>query len=159
MKNTKLPMIALGLLAVSALGGTAYQVSAQSGTKQNSTTVAQKSEATHTEISDDSGKGVETVDTVSPAVLSQIKVTKSQARQIALASNPATTITSIVVGDENGTAMYEITLSNKTEVKVDAVTGAIVKSDNTDEKDGDQTDQKDSHGNDLETNDGPDQNE
>ncbi len=158
-----MPMLALGLLAVSALGGTAYQVSAQSISNQNSPAIVQKVASVDVEQSDVNENDSETNDgndTVSPGVLAQVKISESQARQIALTANPATTIKTIVVGDEDGKAIYEIDLSNNTEVKVDAVNGSILKADNeSDENDGNTVDQKDAKGNDLETNDGADQND
>jgi uncharacterized membrane protein YkoI len=151
MKNIKMPMLALGFLAISALGGTAYQVSAQSNNNQNSAPVIQKT--VEAEANDDN-------DAVSPSVLAQVKISESQARQIALTANPTTTIKTIVVGDEDGKAIYEIDLSNNTEVKIDAVNGSILKADNeSDEQDDNSIDQKDAHGNDVETNDGADQND
>ena len=152
-----MPMLALGLLAVSALGGTAYQVSAQSN-NQNPVSVVQKVGPSNTQ-GEANENGTETNDdneVVSPSVLAQVKVTESQARQIALVANPATTVKTIIVSDEDGKAVYEIKLSNNVEITIDAATGSILKEDN---EDGETVDQKDSHGNDVETNDGLDQND
>jgi uncharacterized membrane protein YkoI len=162
MKNKNMPMLALGLLAVSALGGTAYQVSAQSISNQNTPTVVQKVaniDAEQNSATENNSETNDSKDVVSPSVLAQVKITESQARQIALTANPATTINTIVIGDENGKAIYEVKLSNNIEVTVDAVTGTVVKSENDDEQSDNQVDQKDSHGDDVETNDGADQND
>lgn len=152
-----MPMLALGLLAVSALGGTAYQVSAQSN-NQNPVPMVQKV-ATLDQQKEAGENGAEANDdneVVSPSILAQIKVTESQARQLALNANPSTTVKTITVGDENGKAIYEIMLSNNMEVTIDAVTGSILK---TDQEDNDTIDQKDANGNDVETNDGTDEND
>jgi uncharacterized membrane protein YkoI len=97
-------------------------------------------------------------DVVSASVLAQVKISESQARQIVLSANQNTTIKTIVVGDEDGKAIYEVELSNNTEVKIDAVNGSILKADK-EEMDGEDNhvDQKDSKGNDVETNDGNEQ--
>ena len=155
MKNTNMPMLALGLLAVSALGGTAYQVFAQSNNK-NPVSVVQKigSSSTQGEVDENGTETNDDNEVVSPSILAQVKITELQARQIALAANPATTIKTIIVSDEDGKAVYEIKLSSNTEVTIDAVTGSILKEDN---EDGDTIDQKDAHGNDVEKNDTPDQ--
>ena len=157
MKNTNMPMLALGLLAVSALGGTAYQVSAQSN-NQNPVSVVQKVWPSNTqgEANENETETNDDNEIVSPSVLAQVKVTESQARQIALVANPATTIKSITVSNEDGKVVYEIKLSNNIEVTIDAVTGSILKEDN---EDGETIDQKDAHGNDVETNDGLDKND
>lgn len=150
-----MPMLALGLLAVSALGGTAYQVSAQSNNKNLAPTVQTiGSSSTQGEANENGTETNDDNEAVSPSVLAQVKLTELQARQIALAANPATTIKTIIVSDEDGKAVYEIKLSNNIEVTIDAVTGSIVKEDN---EDGETIDQKDANGNDVETNDGPDQ--
>lgn len=150
-----MPMLALGLLAVSALGGTAYQVSAQSNNK-NPVAVVQTvgSSSTQGEANENGTETNDDNEVVSPSVLAQVKLTELQARQIALTANPSTTINKIVIGDEDGKAVYEIKLSNNIEVTIDAITGSIVKEDN---EDGETIDQKDANGNDVETNDGPDQ--
>ncbi len=150
-----MPMLALGLLAVSALGGTVYQVSAQSNNK-NPVSVVQKigSSSTQGEVDENGTETNDDNEVVSPSILAQVKITELQARQIALAANPATTIKTIIVSDEDGKAVYEIKLSSNTEVTIDAVTGSILKEDN---EDGDTIDQKDAHGNDVEKNDSPDQ--
>lgn len=154
-----MPMLALGLLAVSALGGTAYQVSAQSTSNQNTPAVIQKVASIDTEQNDTAESSSETNDSkdiVSPSVLAQVKITETQARQIAINANPSTTVKTIDVDDEDGKAVYEIKLNNNIEVTVDAVTGSIVKAD---EEDADTVDQKDANRNDVETNDGANEND
>jgi uncharacterized membrane protein YkoI len=159
MKNKKLPMFVLGALLLGAGGSIAVQTFAQTATPvqpsavvSNQTVDQKDAQGNDMETNDDNN------DVVSASVLAQVKISESQARQIVLSANQNTTIKTIVVGDEDGKAIYEVELSNNTEVKIDAVNGSILKADK-EEMDGEDNhvDQKDSKGNDVETNDGNEQ--
>ncbi len=63
------------------------------------------------------------------ALASQAQITQHQAEQAALAANPGTTAVHSSLGDEDGTVVYDIELSNGSDVKVNARTGAIVATD------------------------------
>lgn len=61
---------------------------------------------------------------------SQVKITEAQAITTVEAANPNATVTCDELGNENGTAAYQLTVTaadgTKSEVKVDANTGAIL---------------------------------
>lgn len=155
MKNKKLPMFVLGALLLGAGGSIAVQTFAQTPTAQPTAVVSNQTDQT-IDQKDAQGNDMETNDdndVVSVSVLAQVKITEAQARQIVLNTNPNTTIKTIVVGDEDGKAIYEVELSNNTEVKIDAVNGSVLKADKEDNN----VDQKDAQGNDVETNDGQEQ--
>ncbi len=63
------------------------------------------------------------------ALVGKATVTVNQAKATALAANPNTTVVKAELGDENGTIVYSVELSNGTDVKVDANSGAIVTTD------------------------------
>ena len=63
------------------------------------------------------------------ALASQAKITQQQAEQTALAANTGTTVIHSSLGDENGTVVYDVELSNGSDVKVDAQSGAIIGTD------------------------------
>lgn len=63
------------------------------------------------------------------ALASQAKITQQQAEQTALAANSGATVTHSSLGDENGTVVYDVELSNGSDVKVNAQTGAIISTD------------------------------
>ncbi len=161
MKKTKLPMFALGALLLGAGGSIAVQTFAQTPELvQRSAVVSNQT----IDQKDDQGNDVESnndqEDVVPASILAQVKITETQARQIALSANPGTTIKTIVIGDEDGKAIYEVELSNNTEVKIDAVNGATLKADKEDmDVENDHTDKKDARGNDVEENDSPDAND
>ena len=73
----------------------------------------------------------ETVDTGSEAadaaaLAGLAKITVEQAQAAALAANPGTTVVKAELGDENGSLVYSVELSNGSDVKVDAGNGAIL---------------------------------
>jgi uncharacterized membrane protein YkoI len=141
MKNKQLPLLAVGLMVLGAIGGTVYQVSAQSSSSQNTAPIVQNAES-----------NTETEDVVSADLLSQVKITETQARQITLAANPNVGIKTVQIGDENGKVIYEIELSDNREIKIDAVNGSILKADVEDDEEGIDTDdiQDEQEGNDSE---------
>lgn len=63
------------------------------------------------------------------ALASQASITQQQAEQVALAANPGATVVNSSLGDENGTVVYDVELSNGSDVKVNAQTGAIIGTD------------------------------
>ena len=150
MKNKKIPLLAIGMLAIGAIGSIAYQSFAQTPTttpaesqiivsKTNSNQENQNIDQKDAQVNDteeNDGKDVVSVD-----VLAQVKISEADAIKIALDTNPNTTIKNIVVGDENGKAIYEVKLSNKSEVKIDAVNGTIIKTDQGDNDSNTQSEQ------------------
>lgn len=68
----------------------------------------------------------ETDDAVSASIQAQAKLTPDQAKQAAVNAHPGTTATQVSLDDENGTAVYSVTLSNGDEVKVDAASGTVL---------------------------------
>jgi uncharacterized membrane protein YkoI len=63
------------------------------------------------------------------ALASKATVTVEQAKATALAANPGTTAVKAELGDEDGTIVYSVELSNGADVKVDARSGKIVRTD------------------------------
>ena len=63
------------------------------------------------------------------AMVSQAKITADQANAAALAANPGTTVVKTDLGDENGSLVYGVELSNGSEVKVDAGNAKILATD------------------------------
>lgn len=63
------------------------------------------------------------------ALAGKATVTADQARTTALAANPGTTVVKAELGDENGTIVYSVELSNGADVKVDANSGKITATD------------------------------
>ena len=70
---------------------------------------------------------------------SQVKITETQATAAVVAANPNATVTCNELGDENGTAVYQFTVTtadgSKSEVKVDANTGTILSTSSEEESD------------------------
>lgn len=62
-------------------------------------------------------------------LLGQAKISVEQAKAVALAANPGTTVVKADLGDENGALVYSVELSNGSDVKVDAGNGAILHTD------------------------------
>ena len=60
------------------------------------------------------------------------KITVEQAQAAALAANPGATVVKAELGDENGSLVYSVELSNGSDVKVDADNGAILATDTAD---------------------------
>lgn len=97
----------------------------QTGTQNE---VADAAEAPGAETAD----GAETPDNEAAdaaALSSKATITADQASATALAANPGTTVVKAELGDENGTIVYSVELSNGADVKVDANSGAIVTTD------------------------------
>lgn len=159
MKNKKLPMFVLGALLLGAGGSIAVQTFAQTPPVQPSTVISSQSDQT-VDQKDAQGNDLETNDGQESKVTLPVKVSEDQAKQIALTTNAGTKVLSVELEQHRGNAVYEISLDNNVEVKIDANTGVILKSHI--EKDSDQDghmDQKDAQGNDVEENNGPDAND
>ncbi len=92
---------------------------------QTSTPDKEVADAPDTGISDE-GKAETQDDTIALPVwsLSEATVTK-----IALTANPGTTVTGFETEDEDGVALYNVSLSNGTDVKIDPVKGTILKTE------------------------------
>ncbi len=92
---------------------------------QTSTPNTEVADAPDTSVSDE-GKTETQDDTIAlPAgSLSEATVTK-----IALTANPGTTVTGFETEDEDAVAVYNISLSNGTDVKIDPVKGTILKTE------------------------------
>jgi uncharacterized membrane protein YkoI len=79
----------------------------------------------------DAGKGdTEGTTDVVTATLGTPAITADQAQAAALAANPGTTAVKTELDDENGKLIYSVELNNGLDVKVDAMTGAILSSEN-----------------------------
>jgi hypothetical protein len=63
------------------------------------------------------------------ALASQAKITADQANAAALAANSGATVVKTDLGDENGSLVYSVELSNGSEVKVDAGNAKILATD------------------------------
>ena len=63
------------------------------------------------------------------ALASQAKITADQANAAAVAANPGATVEKTDLGDENGSLIYSVELSNGSEVKVDAGNAKILPTD------------------------------
>jgi uncharacterized membrane protein YkoI len=161
MKNKKLPMFVLGALLLGAGGSIAVQTFAQTPAPVQPTAVVSNQADQTIDQKDAQGNDVEKNDAnetqESSKVTTPVTVTEAQATQIALTANPGTTVTKTDLEQHHGNAVYEITLSNQVEVKIDANKGTVLPShkEGLDEKDG-KPDAKDANGNDTEENDGSD---
>jgi uncharacterized membrane protein YkoI len=160
MKNKKLPMFVLGALLLGAGGSIAVQTFAQTATPVQPTTVVSNQTDQTIDQKDAQGNDVETNDDQESKVTTAVKISEDQAKQIALTAHSGTKVLSVELEQHRGNAVYEISLDNKVEVKIDATSGAILKShlEGADDQDN-RVDQKDANGNDIETNDGPDAND
>ncbi len=65
-------------------------------------------------------------------VLVQAQITRQQAQQTALDANSGTAVAETALEQKNGGAVYEVELSNGSDVKVDAKTSAIIGTDKAD---------------------------
>jgi hypothetical protein len=160
MKNKKLPMFVLGALLLGAGGSIAVQTFAQTPVPVQPSVVASSQTDQNIDQKDAQGNDVETNDDQYSKVTTPVKVSEDQAKQIALTANAGTKVVSVELEQHRGNAVYEISLDNKVEVKIDANTGTVLKShiEGAESKDN-HVDEKDANGNDIETNDGPDAND
>lgn len=141
-------MFALAALVLGAGASIAVQSFAQTPAPQVIGTTTDQS----IDLKDQNGNDVETNDDTSSKVTLPVSVTEDQARQRALAANPGTTVTESTLEQHGAIAAYEVSLSNGSELKIDATTGAVMSSHQ------DKADDQNEHGeNGTETNDGPEQ--
>lgn len=144
MKNLKLvSYLTLGLL----LGGgsiAAAQVFAQGNTVATPQTASLAPSNSTVNVSDKNKNDIETKDdNQDPTVLaSQAKINEAEARQIAQ-KNAGGVISSIKLGDENGTVVYEVRIGQK-DLVINASNGKVLKSESADQKDGDQVEMSES---------------
>ncbi len=92
----------------------------------NSSVTADNTETVQTaEVNDSANEGSEDA-----LLASQVKISEAQAITTVEAANPNAAVTCDELGNENGTAAYQLTVTaadgTKSEVKVDANTGAIL---------------------------------
>ncbi len=141
MDKKTLAMLTIGLL----LGGGAigaYQVMAQNSNvmAQTSNTVSTAPPANQQEVQNPSYQGSITVDEAttegqseqaeSQALAGLATITADQAKQAA-ETQVGGTASSVKLGDENGSLVYEVTIGNQ-EVKVDAGNGQILQVEQSD---------------------------
>ena len=82
-------------------------------------------DAPNTDISDE-GKTETQDDTIA---LPAGSISQAAATKVALTANAGTTVTGFETEDENGIAIYNVSLSNGTDVKIDPVKGTILKTE------------------------------
>ena len=127
--------VVAGPVATFAQGHTAAPVTQSSATSSDTADATQDPAYTGSiSIADsapDTGLQPSEVDE-SAALQSQATITVDQARQAALAANPGTTVTKAELGNENGSLVYDVELSNGMDVKVDAGNGQILATDTAD---------------------------
>ncbi|MFB0920565.1 MAG: PepSY domain-containing protein [Oscillospiraceae bacterium] len=118
--------LAMVVAVTSAFALPAMAANSNSSAVGNSTNTVQATNQTEDkEVNDAANETSE--DTL---LASQVKITEAQAIATVEAANPNTTVTCDELGNENGTAAYQLTATaadgSKSEVKVDANTGAIL---------------------------------
>lgn len=107
----------------------------------NSTLAADSTNTVQSAVQTDGNEVNDTANEASEDALlaSQVKITEAQAVATVEAANPNTTVTCDELGNENGTAVYQLTVAatdgSKSEVKVDANTGAILSTSAEEEND------------------------
>lgn len=116
-------VMALGLVSTFALP--AFAANSNPSTADNEITANQTEENDANDSSEDA------------LLASQVTVTEAQAIATVEVANPGTTVTCDELGNENGTAAYELSIINpdgsKTKALVDANTGAILSSSDTED--------------------------
>lgn len=141
-KRTIAGLMTAAAIAVAVIGTTAYAETPPPSSKPSTPPSAPASgtpASPDTEQEDPSGSG-----TVEPpkgsgidneaadaaALTALAKVSETDAKNAALAKFPGATVTTATLGDENGTVVWEIQLTDASkvahDVKVDAGTGAIL---------------------------------
>jgi len=104
-------------------------VDEQVGNQDNTDTgagVQDESQAPGGQEGDKESSGSETDQ---PVPQGQAKITPEQANQAALAANPGGTILKTDLDDENGALVYTVEFTGGLEVKVDAMTGTVLKTE------------------------------
>lgn len=118
-------------LTVSATDGSKSEIKVDANTGAILSTSAEEGNGQNSDTEESSSKD-ETEDAV---LKSQVKLTEVQAIAIVEAANPGAFVTCDELGNENGTAAYELKITasdgSKSEAMVDANTGAILPPSNT----------------------------
>lgn len=146
-KNLKTVLLALATTAAVAIPlagyafaqttpATAKQAQAQNQQDNDTETADDESPAYKGSIQLPQGKeGAEVPDAQEQAQVQALaRITAEQAKQAALAAVPGT-VTSVKLGDENGSLVYEVIIGN-TEVKVDAGNGKVLHQEAADNEQG-----------------------
>lgn len=152
MRTWNRSLVQIGALTLAlTLGGAAFGTSAAGATAYTPRTVATQSQPhphrleqdTDAEGSDSqAGADAETPDAADAAdaetpdsdLASKATITAEQAQAAALAVNPGVTVVNTQLEDEDGTVVYNVSLSNGTDVKINAQTGALVKTEPSDDR-------------------------
>ena len=116
-------LLGLGILAGSVVG--ADQASAQTVPATATATVTQAQPAPATTPATAPAPGSSTVP-VAPAPAQAPAISQAGAEKAALAASPGNTIDHTRLGNENGTAFWDVDFTNGGGVKIDAQTGAVI---------------------------------
>lgn len=125
----------------------------------NSTQAADSTNTVQSAVQTDGNEVNDTANEASEDSLlaSQVKITEAQAVAAVEAANPNTTVMCDELGNENGAAVYQLTVTatdgSQTEVKVDANTGAILSTSNSEENDATDPNEDSGQNSDAEEND------
>ncbi|GEM_PF-6104496 len=149
MSKATLALFAAGMLGVGSVASVGIQAFAQSSPTSTApatiTTQAQDTAENATDGQDEN------------AVLPAGGISEAQARTAITTQYPSVTIQRIELEDNNGTIVYGAKLSDKTEVTVDAKTGAVAQEaadqENVEHQDSGKPDTGTPEANDVETND------
>lgn len=127
-----------GLAVAGSIGLTSFAATGNSTAPQISSSQTPKAQVVNTQMSihdkevadapdtgiSDEGKAETQDDTIA---LPAGSITEAMATKIALTANAGTTVTGFETEDEDGVALYNVSLSNGTDVKIDPVKGTILK--------------------------------
>lgn len=132
--------LAMVVAVSSAFALPAMAANSNSPTADNTSTVQATNQTDDNEVNDAANEASEDA-----LLASQVKITEVQAIATVEAANPNATVTCDELGNENGTAAYQLTVTatdgSKTEVKIDANTGTILSTSDK-EEDNDAADPK-----------------
>ena len=125
--------LAMVVAVASAFALPAMAANSNSPTADNTNTVQATNQTDDNEVSDAANEASENA-----LLASQVKITEAQAIATVESANPNATVTCDELGNENGTAAYQLTVTaadgSKTEVKVDANTGTILSTSDKEEE-------------------------
>jgi hypothetical protein len=119
--------VTLSVLALLVVGAMGFIKVGNQDEADTCSEVDESAEAPGSETEDAAGADTETDQTVLQA---QAQVTVDQAQQAALAANPGATILKTDLDDENGALVYSVEFTGSIEVKVDAMTGTVLGTEN-----------------------------
>lgn len=141
--------LAMIVTVSSAFALPAMAANSNSPTADNTSTVQTTNQTDDNEVNDTANEASEDA-----LLASQVKITEAQAIATVEAANPNTMVTCDELGNENGTAAYQLTVTatdgSKTEVKIDANTGTILSTSDKEEKN-DAADPKEENGQNSDT--------